>query len=101
MKAGVRTTPRGMRISPVRARPSVLATAKVKRSVKRVYLSKRCPPLPNGRGAGVRARPRHRRRDGTQPAPPPTADPSPGPLRGLDLSHSGGGIVITDFLSHS
>src|SRR4051812_36508845 len=32
MKAGVRTTPRGMRISPVRARPSVLATAKVKLS---------------------------------------------------------------------
>src|SRR5215207_8404386 len=43
MKAGVRTTPRGMRISPVRASPSVLATPKVKRSVKRVYLSKRCP----------------------------------------------------------
>ena len=35
MKAGVRTTPRGIRISPVRAAPSVFATVKVKVSVIR------------------------------------------------------------------
>ena len=33
MKAGVRMTPRGMRISPVRAAPSVAVTVKVKVSV--------------------------------------------------------------------
>src|SRR3712207_4056794 len=33
MKAGVRMTPRGIRISPVRAAPSVLLTLKVKVSV--------------------------------------------------------------------
>ena len=33
MKAGVRMTPRGMRISPVRAAPSVGVTVKVKVSV--------------------------------------------------------------------
>src|SRR4051812_42232735 len=38
MKAGVRITPRGMRISPTRAAPSVFVTVKGKASVMRVHV---------------------------------------------------------------
>src|SRR5918993_2001929 len=50
IKAGVRITPRGIRISPVRAAPSVLLTLKVKVSVVIQKLSMSFPAEAQRRG---------------------------------------------------
>ncbi len=74
MKAGVRMTPRGMRISPVRAAPSVLLTVKVKVSVVIRYLVMSFPAEVVAEGKWESMDPQDLSMDPTSPRVPRAGD---------------------------